>query len=285
MSSLEVLTGRNYLSYSSLSSWLDCGERFRLERVLNAPQSPAWWFIAGDAIHKATEDLDRQDAPADMVTSTEAFFTHWDAAVQKLNDDGIALESVKAGGRKSDRWPNKEDHTFWRAEGPAMVDGWVRWRETALDDGWSWYWLPNGDPAIEVPIQVEFDDVLVKGYIDRVMVNPNGELMVIDLKSGSRVPDSSLQLAIYALGIQRHFGVTPQLGAYYMTRKGDLAPASSLLHYTPELIGSWFSSAKRGIEAEVFIPKVGPFCGSCSVAQYCAAVGGDPLRLAHTINR
>jgi RecB family exonuclease len=133
-------------------------------------------------------------------------------------------------------------------------------------------------------VQVEFDDVLVKGYIDRVFINPNGELVVIDLKSGSRTPDSSLQLGVYANGMTRNFGVTPSIGAYYMTRKGDLADTRSLMHYTHEVLGDWFSAAKRGIEAEVFIPHVGPFCGTCSVRDFCTAQGGDPAPLVKALS-
>jgi putative RecB family exonuclease len=251
--------------------------------VLGAPQSKAWWFIAGNVIHTATEELDHAMFNGQgRLDPAEVFAAHWDAAVTALNDEGIALESVKAGGRKSERWPDKENHEFWRAEGPGMVQGWVRWRDRALDQGWQFYLLPNGDPAVEVPVEVAFNDVLVKGYIDRVMINPNGELIVVDLKSGSRVPDSTLQLGIYALGFARSFGTTPALGAYYMTRRSELSPSASLIHYTPEVVGDWFSAAKRGIEGEVFIPHVGPFCGTCAVAPYCTAVGGNPQLLNAT---
>lgn len=278
MASLEILTGRDYLSYSSLTSWLDCGERFRLERVLNAPQSEAWWFIAGDAIHKASEDADI-DGATDPAAGHDYFFSNWNNSIKRLRDEGVDFDSIKAGGRKTNAYPGKENHLFWETEGPAMVANWIRWRTNAINSGWHFFELPDGSPAIEVPVQVEFDDVLVKGYIDRVLVNPNGELVVVDLKSGSRTPDSSLQLGVYAHGMTRNFGVTPTIGAYYMTRKGDLAETRSLSHYTHEALGDWFSAAKRGIEAEVFIPHVGPFCGTCSVAQFCKAQGGDPAPL------
>lgn len=277
MASLEILTGRNYLSYSSLTSWLDCGERFRLERVLNAPQSPAWWFIAGDAIHKATEALDRGEGD-----SPHAEFTrYFDEALTAVTQDGLPKSDIQAGGRKTKDFPNKEDESYWRLNGPSMVANWVTWRDRMFNAGWQWFQLPDGSSAIEVPIQVEFDDVLVKGYIDRVMVNDDGEAVVVDLKSGSRVPVSTLQLGIYALGMSRNFGITPTLGGYYMTRQGEVPELNSLLHYTHETVGNWFSAAKRGIEAEVFIPHVGMFCGSCSVAKYCTAVGGDPRPLVN----
>lgn len=279
MASLEILTGRNYLSYSSLSSWLDCGERFRLERVLDAPQENAWWFIGGDAVHKATEDCDI-DGITSVADAHRYFNVVWQNSLSKLYDEGVDLNAIKAGGRKSAQWPNKEDRLWWEANGAGMVANWVVWREQMFAQGWQFLSMGEDRLAIEVPIEVQFDDVLVKGYIDRVLVSPFGEAVVVDLKSGSRVPASTLQLGIYALGMTDNYEVTPSLGGYYMTRQSNLTDLSSLLHYTRERVGAWFAAAKRGIEAEVFIPHVGPFCGTCSVAKYCTAVGGDDRPLA-----
>lgn len=278
MSSLQVLTGRDYLSYSSLSSWLDCGERFRLERVLNAPQSDAWWFIGGDAVHKATEDCD-----IDGITSEQDARTYWDTiwqtSISRLYDDGVDLSTIKAGGRKSAQWPDKENQKWWEVNGPEFVVAWVKWRERVFQDGWQFHQTDTSS-GIEVRVEIEFPDVRVKGYIDRVMVNRHGQLVVVDLKSGHHVPASSLQLGIYALGYAQLHNVTPSLGAYWMARNGDISEPTSLLHYTFDTVGGWFAAAKRGIEAEVFIPHVGPLCRGCSVAPYCRAVGGDPGLLA-----
>lgn len=245
---------------------------------MKAPQSPAWWFIAGDAIHKATEDSDRGVEGS----ARDLFTRHFDAAIEAALSDGATRADIAAGGRKTKEYPNKEDEFFWRANGPVFVTNWLIWRDTMFSRGWQFYQLPNGESAIEVPVEVEFDDVLVKGYIDRVMVTDDGEAVVIDLKSGSRTPASTLQLGIYALGMSRNFGISPTLGAYWMARQGNIAELSSLLHYTHDRVGAWFSAAKRGIEAEVFIPHVGPFCGTCSVAKFCTAVGGDDKTLAIT---
>lgn len=51
---------RPYRSYSAFTSWLRCGEAYRLERVANVPQVPALYLIAGSAIHEITESYDRE---------------------------------------------------------------------------------------------------------------------------------------------------------------------------------------------------------------------------------
>lgn len=270
MSSLEVLTGRNYLSHSSMSTFVDCGERFRLERVVGVPQQKAWYLVGGSAFHTASEMLDK----GELTDPVEAWNVAWaDQYKREITDAGVNPADVRAGGRKSKEWPDKEVAAWWEANGPAMVAQYLEWRMQRMEEGWQWFTTPDGKPAVEVGIQIELADVLVKGFIDRVMVNPDGELLVVDLKTGSHTPASTLQLGIYALGVERHFGVRPILGAYYMARKGQLTEPTSLLHFTEEQVGDWFSKAKKGIEAELFIPHVSSLCGSCSVRPYCTAFG------------
>lgn len=273
MGTLQTLTGRPHLSYSSLTSWLDCGERFRLEKVLDAPQSPAWWFISGSAIHEASEalDLGQETDPA------EAFLSRFHKAVEATLDEGWEFEQIRAGGRVSNLWPNKENFDFWVAEGPGMVANWVAWRDARFAEGWSFLDM-DGRAAIEVKVDIEFPDVRVVGYIDRIMIDRWGQAVTVDLKSGSREPDSSLQLGVYGIGMQQNYGISVPLGTYFMARKGTNTEPASLMKYSHELVGSWFGMAKRAIESEVFIPKVGPFCNGCAVSKFCS-IKGDPAAL------
>lgn len=271
---LESLTGKNYLSYSALSSYLDCGNRFYLERIANAPQSPAWYFVGGDAVHLATEWLDTGEHTDPDV----AWKLAWEQALKRV-EPGM---EVRSSGRKTKDWPDKENDAWWLHFGPQFVTSWVKWRDEKRNEGWALLELPGGEPAIEVPVNYDFDDVLVKGYIDRVMVDPNGQVVVVDLKSGSREPASSLQLAVYALGLQKTLGIGASLGGYWMARQGDIPSLHSLTHLTEDLLGRWFSDTKKAIENQIFIPKVGQLCSTCSVAPYCAAVGGNPEALAHS---
>lgn len=270
MSTLEALTGKNYLSYSSLQSLVDCGERFRLERIEQVPQENAWWFIGGHAFHSATELLDR----GEQDDADTAWHIAWDKTIADLGD--VDLSTLRAGGRVSKEWPDKENGAWWQVHGPAMTAKYLTWRDNLFNEGWQFYETPAG-PAVEVPVQLELGGVLVKGYIDRIMVNADGELIVMDLKTGNYKPASSLQLGVYALGVEHHLGVRPILGSYYMSRKAELTPPVSLLHYTPEVVGSWFARGKAIVENELFIPHVTSMCGTCGVRAHCAAVGGNKV--------
>lgn len=50
----------DYASYSSLTTFTECGWQYILTRAMKVPEKPAWWFIGGNAVHEVTEALDRQ---------------------------------------------------------------------------------------------------------------------------------------------------------------------------------------------------------------------------------
>jgi len=59
-------------SFSAFTSWLRCGKAFQLERNLQAPQEPAWWFVGGSAFHAAAEaflltEFEKKKNPTDEV--------------------------------------------------------------------------------------------------------------------------------------------------------------------------------------------------------------------------
>jgi hypothetical protein len=48
----------DYLSYSQFDSMLTCGERYRLQKIEQVPEQPAWYLAGGSAVHEASEVID-----------------------------------------------------------------------------------------------------------------------------------------------------------------------------------------------------------------------------------
>lgn len=48
-----------HLSYSQFDTFLSCGEKYRLTKIVEVPEKPAWFLIGGTAVHEATEVYDR----------------------------------------------------------------------------------------------------------------------------------------------------------------------------------------------------------------------------------
>ena len=218
MSSLEALTGSKYLSFSSMESWLSCGEKYRLQKVVGVHQQQAWYLLGGSAVHEATEMLDTGVAGTPELA--------WQAAWEKQIANVTDFTDVRAGGRVSKQYPNKEDHTWWEVNGLEMVKSYAQHMNTLLSTGWTLL-------GVETAFEINIEGVEIRGFIDRVMANPDGEVEVHDIKTGSHTPAWTLQLGTYAHGAYQALGVMPSIGRYYMARSGSLTPQSSLLHYTP----------------------------------------------------
>ena len=262
---LETLTGRDYLSFSSLSTYSDCGERFFHERVRSVRQEQGWWLPGGTAAHLAAEWLDKGTYQSPELAWADA----WRKTLNDLDE-----MPTKASGRATKDYPNKEDKTWWETEGPKML---VRYDEFAYHlnkvDNWKIAEV-NGKPAIELPIEGWFNKVKVKGYIDRVYETPDGHHVVVDLKTSRREP-ISFQNDIYGALLNQQHGLNVQYGAYYMFRTGlltELRPFNVQSHQ----LGRYFNSAVKGIEAGIFLPNLGPLCGTCGVRKHCSVFGdGD----------
>lgn len=265
-----------HLSYSTLADWKECGEKVRLRKVENLRGAPSWSLIGGSLVHTITENLDRQDfgIPVDGPTefNEDVFLAFIEAEEDKSQSDRA---DWRAAGRVSKEWPNKENYDWWLHNGPAMVNNWRRFLSGPT---YQIAMTPDGAPAIELSIEFELGGVKVVGYIDRVLEHfPTGELIVVDLKSGSRDPLTSDQLGLYRVGLSARYGeaFTPVWGTYFMTRKGATTLPVDLRKYSDGRLEYEYDAAWRGIQAGIFIPKVGPLCSSCGVREFCRAVDGS----------
>jgi hypothetical protein len=50
----------DYLSHSQLTSWLQCGEKYRLTKIVGVQEDPAWYFVGGTSVHSAADAIDHQ---------------------------------------------------------------------------------------------------------------------------------------------------------------------------------------------------------------------------------
>jgi ATP-dependent helicase/DNAse subunit B len=49
-----------HVSYSALTTFIDCGYLYYLGRLLQIPEQQGIWSVGGSAFHKATEEWDKQ---------------------------------------------------------------------------------------------------------------------------------------------------------------------------------------------------------------------------------
>lgn len=276
----ELTSAPAHVSYSQLSSWVRCGKAYELERVLHVPSSPTWAQVAGNAVHTATEQMDRGDAGSTRDLWQDVFTETIEAAEER---HGVARTEWRATGRKTKAAPNGEDARWWWFEGVEMLNRWKTWRNVNKD---KWQIVNLKGPGselwegIELPLNIRFGDIAVQGVVDRLFADEHGQMIVVDLKSGSWAPkDAGQQLGLYATGIEQVFGIRPVKGAYWMARTGEFsAPEMDLDHFSNHYWTQAVTSFAKAKAEKIYLPNPGMFCGSCSVRDYCATVGG---RLAH----
>lgn len=214
-----------------------------------------------------------------LVNFNQSFDEELQADVERT---GVQPSGFRAGGRATKAFPNKEDETWWRANGPGMVDSWIQWR--AGLESWHIWITPAGEPAIELELNGSVGGVPVKAFLDRIFIDVStGELNLIDLKTGSREPDNQLQLGFYKVLVQKCLGVEINTGYYWMARKGGLSLPHDLTRFDEHLIGSMLQDFVKARDSGIFIPHLSSSCNTCGVNRACYAFGGaesqvsDPL--------
>lgn len=270
-----------YRSYSSYTSFLSCGKQWELSRVFKVPETPAWYLCGGTAVHTATEEWDLTNGtPLTELQSVDLFCQHFQKAVnEQVEKTGIPVTQWRAGGRRSKAWPNKEDAGWWLEHGPPMVRQYTEWWQQMLAAGWQLWQAPGGLPGVELTLMANFGPIPVKMGLDRVVVSPAGQLAVIDLKTGSREPDSNLQLGFYACGMEVTMDQRPSYGAYYMARTAKLTDIVELDTYTVSELTRELGQFNKAVENNIFLPRRGSHCISCGVRRACPAVGGEEAHL------
>lgn len=178
----------------------------------------------------------------------------------------------KASGRVSKAWPNKENGDWWAEKGPAMLKDFAQVWDSS---GWSVWHTPQGIPALELELNVAYGDVLVKAFVDMVAVTAEGELVVVDFKTGANMPSNAMQLGLYACGIEKVFGVRPSHGYYYDAREAQMKIAEGMNTWTTPLFTELFTKFNESVERKVFLPNLGMMCKSCLVKDYCYVYGGE----------
>lgn len=202
----------------------------------------------------------------------------WAASLAEAQQKSDApVEQWRTAGRKTKDKPNGEDLNWWHHAGLEQVNAYRSWLEMS---GWRIVSF-DSEPMVEFEVNAAFNDgaTPVKGFIDAVMVTPGGELVIVDYKTGSRTPAGVQQLALYATMLGMVDLPIPTLGAYYMTRKGELSPVEDLTRWDKPFFDNLFDQLYRARTADVYLPHVSDMCGSCGVNAFCYAYGGSESHL------
>ena len=255
-------------SVSQYQTFVRCGESYRLQKVAKAPQNQAAWFIQGTAFHEAVEFWEKSNRRYGPDKLVEWYNEAWDREYAKALEAEPDISRWLTGGvtkpvndvaKRLEKGREQVEAYFWYAQES-------EWR----------IWEPvEGVKAIELPFELMLGGVKVIGYIDQVVEYPDGHIRVRDLKTGTKLPDTAFQLAIYDHALDAQFGVKPGFGDYYMAKNNKETDPWNLQDYTLEKVTRWIVQMDKAVKLGHFLPNPGDACRTCTVRRYCDFNGID----------
>lgn len=269
-------SSETHLSVSQIDMLLRCGKQYELEKIDGVQRQPAYNLMGGTAYHAAVEAWDYArfygGAP-DKKGAIDIFYDEFNKAVDEAKREWDG--PIKVTGRKSKDWPEKENYDYWVQMGPVFVNWYCEW---SLAQPWKIWELPGSEePALEVVYDVTLIDkdgyeTPVRGAIDQIREYPNGNLVVVDHKSGASTPKASRQLGIYKVATEVLFGQTIDFGLYCLPRTsppGDTVP-NPLTRWTYDRVASDAAKADKMKKQKLFIANPGDACiRMCNVRKHC----------------
>lgn len=278
-------------SVSQLNEFTKCPMAYKLSRIDKEWSRPAAWLPQGTAVHSVLEAVELarvQGTPMSLDEAKELFketyskhtgalcaetpnfdWWFWSGPYNGTRDVErrfeIGLEQIE----KFFAWRDANGQEIWVT--PDKVDRRCMTTENHEHhvDGCE---CRPGEPAIELSFKIELDGILVRGFIDAVVV-VNGKPLVRDYKTGAK-PGDDFQLGVYALAVNTLFGTEITEGDYFMAgKKGVKAkptPVFDLSKWTREAVTKRFHEVEAEIQAGNFEAKPEPDkCGFCSVNFSC----------------
>ncbi len=231
---------RRALSPSRAADFKTCPLLYRFRSIDRLPERPTPEQVRGTLVHAVLERL--FDAPAPQRTprlATTLVEPQW----HRLTAERTELAGLFEGDAERELLASTGDllRGYFAVEDPRRLDPAER----------------------ESLVQVEIDgSLLLRGYVDRLDVSPDGDLRVVDYKTG---------------GAPR--GVVPRvLRLLYLkdAEACDFTPdADDLARFERTLLALW-RAIERAAAERTFQPKPSRLCDWCSHQALCPAFGGTP---------
>jgi putative RecB family exonuclease len=245
------------LSPSKVVAFTNCPLAFRFSQIEHRPEPPSPHAVKGTLVHAALEGLFWHHSPGARtpVVAQAELSRCWEELQEDEEYSELALD--------------REAAASFLADARTLVDNYFR-----LED-------PNQAQAVGIELGVEsvVDGMRLRGIIDRLDVDADGGLIVVDYKTG-RAPSERFErgsmggVQTYALLCESLLGRAPaEVRLLYLRQPIAISsvPSEQTIRGQRRRAVAVWSAIARACDAEDFRPHVGPLCNHCHFKTSCPA--------------
>lgn len=249
------------LSPSRVESFTSCPMAFRFASIQRLPEPPSAHMTKGSLVHRVLELLYTHPAAARTGVVIQQSFQQ---ATQEYDSDPdftlLGLDDTQRQEFHDDAWTLVQ--AYLRMEDPTAIH-------------------PIG---VELRLEAQVGDLTLRGIIDRLDLDQQGQLIVTDYKTG-RAPGIKYEQSrlggvhFYSFLCESVFGLRPAAIRLMYLRSGETitaTPSSQSTRFMTTRTTAVWKAVERACTTDDFRPRTGPLCGSCSFKTWCPAFGGDP---------
>ena len=261
---VDGVTVLGALSPSRASDFMTCPLLYRFRTIDRLPEPFSPDAVRGTVVHQVLEDL--FDLPAGQRTPEQArdlLVPAWEAILEA--EPAIA--------------------EMFGTEGPAVGD-WLASCRSVLDR-----YFTLEDPSRLEPAERELyvetltdTKLLLRGFVDRVDIAPDGSIRVVDYKTGSSPGEwfeakALFQMKFYALVIWRTRGVLPSMLQLVYLGNAEIlryVPDEQDLLATERKVEALWRAIVTARETGDWRPNKSRLCDWCAHQAICPEWGGTP---------
>jgi len=247
------------LTPSKLTKFMSCPLAFRFSYIDRLPEPPSIHLVRGTLVHRALQLLLSTWRPDHR--TVDRMRASLDQAWSDLEGRDIAALGLEHAASRS-----------LRAEAARLMDKYL-----AIEDP-----VDVRPIGIELDLRTEIDGVVLRGIIDRLDRSDDGDLVVVDYKTGRapRVDHARARLIgvhFYALLCEQVLGTMPREVRLMYLKDGvviaESTSAQSMRGVRQRALAVW-RAIERACEHDDFRPSPTPLCKTCAFRPYCPAWGG-----------
>jgi putative RecB family exonuclease len=137
--------------------------------------------------------------------------------------------------------------------------------------------------GLELKLEADLGRTRLRGIIDRLELDADGELVVVDYKTGKAPPERYENgrldgVQFYSLLCERNFGRRPaRVKLLYLGDPLEITstPSDQSSRGIERKIGAIWTAIERACSRDDFRPKPSKLCEYCAFRVYCPAFGGE----------